>query len=91
MKLNNVKSNQTEVTFHNDVVVFFSYKTPVAMWIPGNRPVLTNHKWSTTTSRHINEFLDRNGLSPRNACEFRDQDYFDNIIAKSDIELKEVA
>jgi hypothetical protein len=56
MKLNPIGQNQTEVNF-SDKTVFFSYKTPVAAFIPGTGYIKTSKKWSTTTSKHINQWL----------------------------------
>ena len=61
MKLKQVGSNMTEVECHNSLVLF-SYSTPVAaryMDAKGNTEYIkTNKKWSVTTSRHINKWLD---------------------------------
>lgn len=57
MKLHNFASNQTVIEFKNGTVVLFSYNTPVAAFVPGQGYVRTNHKWSVTTSKHINKWL----------------------------------
>jgi hypothetical protein len=59
MKLNPISTNQTELEIGKGVVVFFSYKTPVAAFVPGAGYLRTNHKWSRTTSKHINQWLRR--------------------------------
>lgn len=59
MKLTSLAVNQTEIEIGKGVVVFFSYKTPVAAFIPGAGYLRTNHKWSRTTSKHINQWLRR--------------------------------
>lgn len=72
MELNTLGSNQTEVIFNDNTVVFFSYKTPVAAWVNG-KFYRTSKKWSVTTSRHINKWLD-----DAEAVE-KDQEFFDNL------------
>lgn len=56
MKLNKLGPNKTEVQIGN-VVVFFSYNTPVAAQLSDGKYVRTNKKWSVTTSKHINQWL----------------------------------
>lgn len=58
MKLNPIAANQNEVTLNDGTVIFFSYKTPVAAFIPGNGYVRSETKWSRTTTKHINKWLD---------------------------------
>ena len=48
--------NMTEVD-KGDAVVFFSYNTPVAAFVPGNGYIKTAEKFSVTTSRHVNRWL----------------------------------
>ena len=74
MKLHNFASNQTVVEFKNGTVVLFSYNTPVAAFVPGQGYVRTNHKWSVTTSKHINKWL-RGVIGVAGV----DQSYLDNI------------
>ena len=57
MKLTPIAANQTEVSFTNGTQVFFSYKTPVAAYLPEKGYVRTEKFWSVTTSRHINKWL----------------------------------
>ncbi len=77
MKLRQIASNMTEVTTEKGQILF-SYETPVAALLAdddnGDTVVKTNHKWSVTTSRHINKWLD--GLT---ASE-RPQAFFDNLV-----------
>jgi len=68
MKLRNVGSNMTEVTTEKGQILF-SYDDD-----NGDTVVRTSHKWSQTTSRHINKWLD--GLT---ASE-RPQAFFDNLV-----------
>ena len=81
MKVRNVGSNMTEVITEKGQILF-SYETPVAAILckapegldEGCTVVKTSHKWSPTTSRHINKWLD--GLT---ASE-QPQDFFDNLV-----------
>ena len=57
MKLTPIAANQTEVSFTNGTQVFFSYKTPVAAYLPEKGYVKTEKFWSVTTSRHVNKWL----------------------------------
>ena len=63
MRLKQIKANQTELWLDKSTVVFFSYDTPVAFHRSGEIPRVTSKKWSTTTTRHINQFLERHGFS----------------------------
>jgi hypothetical protein len=56
MKLKPIAANQTELEINPDLTVFFSYKTPVAACING-KFVRTACRWSVTTSKHINKWL----------------------------------
>ena len=64
MKLHQIKANQTQLSMDNGTEVFFSYNTPVAAFIPGKGYVRTEKKWSTTTSKHINQWLDGFDATP---------------------------
>ena len=57
MKLTPIAANQTEVSYNNGLQVFFSYRTPVAAYVPSQGYIRTDKFWSTTTSRHINKWL----------------------------------
>lgn len=59
MKIHNIATNQTEVTFHDGTQVFYSYRTPVAAFIPGRGFCRTEAKFSVTTSKHINQWLEK--------------------------------
>lgn len=74
MKINNFASNQTQLELNNGTIILFSYKTPVAAYVPGQGYVRTNHKWSVTTSKHINKWL--YGVIGVASV---DQSYLDNI------------
>ena len=58
MKLTPIAANQTELSFTNGAQVFFSYKTPVAAYCPLRGYIRTEKFWSSTTTRHINKWLD---------------------------------
>lgn len=62
-KLNPVGSNQTEVERADGVTVLYSYRTPVAAFVPGKGALVTNHYFSVTTSRHVNKAVERWGAT----------------------------
>ena len=64
MKLVPIKANQTELHLNDGTVVLFSYKTPVAGFTPDVGFFRTEEFFSTTTSRHINNYLRGEGLNP---------------------------
>lgn len=72
MKLAKLGNNETEVQINNDVTVFFSYNTPVAAHISGEGYYRTSKKWSVTTSKHINKWIDGPAVE-------RDQSFFDTL------------
>ena len=57
MKIVPLKANQTELHLNDGTVVLFSYKTPVAGFTPDVGYFRTDEFFSTTTSRHINNWL----------------------------------
>ena len=57
MQLRPIASNMTQVDLNNGYQVLFSYQTPVAC-LSDNGYYRTATKWSTTTTRHINKWLD---------------------------------
>jgi hypothetical protein len=57
MRIKQLGPNQTELTMANGDIVLFSYETPVAA-LHGGLHVKTSQKWSATTSRHINRWLE---------------------------------
>tara|TARA_R110002012_G_scaffold86967_2_gene215546 strand:- start:214 stop:468 length:255 start_codon:yes stop_codon:yes gene_type:complete len=57
MKLKQIGSNQTELDL-GFAQVFFSYETPVAARITDGSLIRTEQKYSVTTSKHINRWLD---------------------------------
>lgn len=59
MKIKNIGSNVTEVHANNGDVILVSYQTPVAYCAgDGSGFFRTAKKWSVTTSKHINKWLD---------------------------------
>ena len=55
MKLRQIKSNVTELTLDNTIIMF-SYETPVAGY-DEQGAFRTDRKYSVTTSRQINQYL----------------------------------
>ena len=77
MKLTPIAANQTEVSYNDGTQVFFSYRTPVAAYLPERGYVRTATYWSKTTSRHINKWLQ----NVNNVSEI-DQGVLDNLNSK---------
>ena len=75
MRLTPIAANQTVLSFTNGAEVFFSYKTPVAAKLSNFEYIRTATKWSTTTSRHINKWLE--GVIATEVS----QDILDNLVA----------
>lgn len=63
MKLKPIASNMTELHLSNGIVVLFSYETPVASFsrkeLPHGQFKVTKTKYSNTTTRHINKWVDK--------------------------------
>ena len=60
MIVQQIGSNMTEVQLADGTCVLVSYTTPVAALVPGKGWIRTAHKWSATTSKHINKWLAKN-------------------------------
>jgi hypothetical protein len=60
MIVQQIGSNQTEVTLADGTCILFSYVTPVAALVPGKGWIRTAHKWSATTTKHINAWIRKN-------------------------------
>jgi hypothetical protein len=74
MKIRNIGSNMTEVRTA-DHTILFSYETPVACFDNTAAAYYrTKQKFSVTTSRHINKWLD--GVK----AEEMPQSYFNSIV-----------
>lgn len=78
MKVKSVKANQTEIEFIDGSIVFVSYETPVAYFKPGEGVHKTEYKWSQTTTRHINDFCSRHGLTIKGE---KPQQFFDELLS----------
>ena len=72
MKVRNIGSNITEVE-KGSRRVLFSYETPVAAQVDGCF-YRTTKRWSVTTSRHINKWLDGIAATPK------PQSFFDDLV-----------
>ena len=75
MQLKRIAANQTEIVLNNGTTIFFSYDTPVAAQLPDYEYVRTATKWSVTTSKHINKWLE--GVIATEVS----QDILDNLVA----------
>ena len=71
MRIKPIASNMTELVLNDGTQVLFSYETPVACWKDGQF-YKTSHKWSNTTTRHINKWSHCAVSMP--------QDYFNNLV-----------
>lgn len=60
MKLHSFATNRTLLSFADGTEVFFSYSTPVAGYKPNVGYVKTKSWYSSTTTRHVNKYLDDN-------------------------------
>ena len=74
MKLTPIAANQTQLNLNDGTEVFFSYRTPVAAKLPNYDYIRTATKWSTTTTRHINKWLE--GVTAATV----DQSILDNLV-----------
>ena len=57
MIVQQIGSNQTEVQLADGTCILYSYTTPVAALVPGKGWIRTAHKWSATTTKHINAWI----------------------------------
>ena len=90
MRLETLGANQTQITLTNGDTILFSYNTPVAMFNRSNCVYYrTNKKWSVTTSRHINKWLQGSeAVLPKGAtCKVveKDQSFFDELIKQTGV------
>lgn len=58
MKVKRLGNTSLEMEFNNGVQVLVSYNTPVAAFVPSRGYIRTSTKWSKTTSKHINLWLE---------------------------------
>ena len=75
MKISNVGSNMTELSTNSGAVILFSYSTPVAAMLPSGQYVRTEKKYSATTTRHVNKWLQ--GVSAN--VETRSAEFISNL------------
>ena len=73
MKIKQIASNMTELEIPG-ATVLFSYSTPVACRTSSCDYYRTEYKWSQTTTRHINKWLD--GV----VAETKPQEFFNNLV-----------
>lgn len=74
MNLKPIKTNLTELTVNENLVVLFSYQTPVAAMTQDGY-IKTEKFWSRTTTRHINYWLPTGGKVTT-----KPQEYFDGLV-----------
>jgi len=60
MKLTPIGTNVTELELENGITVLFSYRTPVAAFVPGLGVIRTEEKFSQTTTKHTNKWIRTN-------------------------------
>jgi hypothetical protein len=77
MQLKVLGPNRTELHLASGSIVFFSYNTPVAAFVPGDGYFRTSKRFSNTTTKHVNDWL--RGF---HAAE-KSQDFFDKLICGS--------
>ena len=75
MKISNVGSNMTELSTNSGAVILFSYSTPVAAMLPSGQYIKTDKKYSATTTRHVNKWLQ--GVSAN--VETRSAEFISNL------------
>lgn len=78
MELRPIKANMNVVSIKEGLDVLFSYKTPVAAVIDGCA-YRTSHKWSVTTTRHINKWFAMGDIT---SSDERPQEFFDSLLAE---------
>ena len=87
MKIKSIGKNQTILTFKSPeisiypkhITVFFSYETPVACYIGEQGYFKTREKFSTTTTKHINKWLESEKAE---TIHVKEQSFFNNLISK---------
>jgi len=79
MKIKSLGLNKTELEL-KDLSILVSYSTPVAaIRYNGKGAIKTNKFWSSTTSKHINQWLESKGYNPRIVPTI-DQEFLDNLL-----------
>ena len=82
LQINPIGANQTELCA-NGMKVLFSYQTPVAAYIDGEY-FRTDKHYSSTTTKHINKWLD---VTQHDKINYKYQDFFDNLVKQFKIEV----
>ena len=83
MKLKLIGSNQTELDL-GFAQVFFSYETPVAARLTDGSLVRTQERYSVTTTKHINKWLQGCYLISNNIdCDRVPQERIDCLLTSS--------
>jgi len=84
MKLHSFATNRTLLTFDDGTEVFFSYETPVAGYSRSLHGYFRTNKWySSTTTRHINRYLNEYAdvPNPEQNTHHVDQSAINNLIS----------
>jgi len=76
MRIKSLAANQTELYDNSGTVVLFSYETPVAALLPSGRAIRTIEKYSQTTTKHINKWLQSFGN-----VETVEQSFIDELVS----------
>ena len=74
MKLTPIAANRTQLNLNDGTEIFWSYETPVAAKLPNYDYIRTATKWSTTTTKHINQWLE--GVHAKTV----DQEILNNLV-----------
>lgn len=65
-------ASATEIEKSDGTTVLVSYSTPVAAFVPGERgAMVSEEKYSRTTSKHVAAFLRRHALTPNEVPQAR--------------------
>ncbi len=81
MKLYSLAKNRTVLSFDDGQEVFFSYETPVAGYSNSLGYVKTKQWYSSTTTRHVNRYLNEYGDVPNpNSIPTVDQSVINNLL-----------
>ena len=81
MELRQIKSNMTQLDFSSrGISVLFSYETPVAAYCEDRGYIRTSTKYSVTTSKHINYWLN-NVMGAPTVVDEVEQDTLNKIVA----------
>ena len=69
MRIHRIRSTSATEFISDDgqTMVLMSYSTPVAYHRSGDKPIVTDHQYSRTTTGHINQWLERHDFD-RGAC-----------------------